>query len=268
MEITRPRQAVALYTPHHSRQVPRTSAPSIPPRRSSMAALKNDTRSHQHVSQRPSSKDSSVTELTGRSGSLYYSNVASASGSSNLSDPLVYSSTGSVRSQMGSPGGPPRETKTSTLGGLRALRRTLSPFPHQAFRGLSPAPSKGLYSSPRRGKRCLSRCLPRLLRRKRPLRILPPWSRLGEWRLRTAHSRLPRQECPICTEQQCILHFPQRAITATCTHEAIICLGCISQSITAQLETMVWDQLACPLCPALLTYADMKAWAKGKDFER
>jgi len=269
MQTTRPRQPVALSTPPPGRQASRISAPSIPPRRSSMAAFKNDTRSHQHASQCLSSEYSTLTDFSGHSGSSEYPDVADASGRSNLSDSLSYLSIGSVRSRTRSLGGPPfKESKTSIIGGLRALHRTLSPFLHQALQGLSPASGKGLYSFPRRGKQRLSRVLPRLLRRKRPLRVLPPWSRLGKWRLTTTSSRLPRQKCLICTEQQSILHFPQRPITATCTHEASICLGCISQSITAQMETLMWDQLACPLCPALLTFADMKAWAKGKDFER
>ncbi len=268
MQTTWTRQPVALSTPPHSRQASHTSAPSIPPRRPSMAAVKNDTRSYQHVSQRPS-EFTSFTKFSGLSATLEHSGVASASGISNLSDSLDYLSIGSFMSQMRSPGSPPsRKTKPSIVSGLRTLRRTLSPFPHQALQGLSPAPNKGLYSFPRRGKQRLSRVLPRLLRRKRPLRISPPWSRLGKWRLRTTNSRLPRQECRICTEQQSILRFPQRTITAACTHEASICLACISQSITAQMETLMWDQLACPLCPVLLTFADMKAWAKGKDFER
>lgn len=154
---------------------------------------RNDTRSYQHVSQRPSSEFTSFTKSSGLSGISEDSGIASASGISNLSDSLDYLSIGSVMSQMRSPGGPPSgKTKPSIVSGLRTLRRTLSPFPHQALQGLSPAPGKGLYSSPRRGKQRLSRCLPRFLRRKRPLRILPPWSRLGKWRLRTINPQLPR----------------------------------------------------------------------------
>jgi len=245
MQTTRLRQPVALFTPPPSQQASRISAPSIPPRRSFMAASKNDARSHQHAPQHPFSKYSSFTESSGLSGISNGSDIASASGCSNLSDSLDYLSIGGARPQTGFPGGlPSRETKTSVFSGLRALRRTMSPFPHQALQGLSPTPGKGLYSFPRRGKQHLSRVLPCLLRRKRPLRILPPWSRLGNWRLRTTNSQLPRQECPICTEQQSILYFPQRPITAACTHEASICLGCISQTITAQMETLMWDQLA------------------------
>ncbi len=267
MQTTRPQQPVALLGPPPIRQASRMSAPSIPPHWSSMAAFKDDTRSHQHVSQRPP-EYFSFTEASRLSGISDGSDVASASGSSDLSDSLGYLCIGSVMSQIDSPGGPPRETKTSIIGGLRALRRTLPPSPHQALQSLSPTPGKGLYSFPRRGKQSLSRVLPRLLGRKRPLRILAPRLRLEKWRLRTTNPRPPKQECPICTEQQSIMKFPQRPITATCTHEASICLACISQSITAQMETLMRDQLACPLCPVLLTFADMKAWAKGKDFER
>lgn len=269
MHTSRPRQPVERFTPPSGRQASRISAPSIPPRQSSMSAFKEDIRSHQHVFQTSSSKYSSFTESSGLSGISEVSEVAGASRISNYSDSLKYLSIGSVRSQTGSPGvRPSRETKTSVISSSKALRQTLSPFPHQALQGLSPAPGKGLFSFPGRGKQRLSRCFPRLFRRKQPLRVLPPWSRLGKWRQTITNTRLPKQECPICTEQQSILHFPQRPITAACAHEASICLGCISQSIIAQMETLMWDQLACPLCPALLTFADMRAWAKRKDFER
>lgn len=269
MHTSRSRQPMAGHTPLPGRQASRISARSIPPRRSSMAAFKADIRSHQRAIQNSSSKYSSFTESSRLSGIPEDSEVAGASRISNFSDSFECLSIRSVRSQAGSPGGPPsRETKTSVISGSEALRRTLSPFPHQALQGLSPAPGKGLFSFPRRGKQRLGRCIPRLLRRKRPLRILSPWSRLGKWRQTITNTRLPKQECPICTERQSILHFPQRPITEACAHEASICLGCISRSIIAQMETMMWDQLACPLCPTLLTFADMKAWAKRKDFER
>jgi len=269
MQTTRPRQPVVFFTPPRSRQAFRMSAPSVPPRRSSMAALKNDNRSQQHESQPPSSRYSSFTKSSGLPAISDSSNIASASRSSNLTNSLDSLSIESARSRTRSPIGPSsREPKTSMIGGLKALRRTLSPNLHPTLQSLSPTAGKGFYSFPRRSKQRLSGVLPRLLRRKRPLRILPPWSKLRQWRLRTKNLKFPKQECPICTEQQSILHYPQRPITAACAHEANICLGCVSQSITAQMETLMWDQLACPLCAALLTFADMKMWAKGKDFER
>lgn len=77
-----------------------------------------------------------------------------------------------------------------------------------------------------------------------------------------------RQECPICNEQRRLALYPERRITQACEHEPEICLSCIKQSISAQMTSVTWDQLACPLCPALLSHGDMKAWAENNDFDR
>ena len=113
-----------------------------------------------------------------------------------------------------------------------------------------------------------SRLLPRLTRRRSSLGTSSSESRRRKLRLRPTNPRVPGLQCPICTEQESLFNFPQRRITSTCTHRPNICLQCVSQSVKVQMETKMWDQLACPLCPELLTFADMQAWASSDDFER
>lgn len=76
------------------------------------------------------------------------------------------------------------------------------------------------------------------------------------------------EECLVCTERQTLESFPQGSVTPECEHESTICLACLDDSIHAQMESKLMKDLACPLCPALLGYADMNAWAGKEDFER
>lgn len=83
-----------------------------------------------------------------------------------------------------------------------------------------------------------------------------------------AESSEAGEECQICTERHNLNAFPQGMITPGCNHVVDICLACLEESIHVQMETKIWKDLACPLCPALLGYADMQAWAGKVDFER
>ncbi|KAF7898182.1 hypothetical protein EAF00_004628 [Botryotinia globosa] len=73
------------------------------------------------------------------------------------------------------------------------------------------------------------------------------------------------KECSICAEELALADFPNR-ITAGCAHDSSCCNGCISHSIGVQIETIKWDQLACPECPELLSFDDVKSFASEADF--
>ena len=122
--------------------------------------------------------------------------------------------------------------------------------------------------SERHGSLYSSRLLVRLTRRRSSIGTSSPERRPRKLRLRPTNPRAPSAQCPICTEQESLFNFPQRRITSTCTHRPNICLQCVSKSVQVQMEVKMWDQLVCPLCPELLTYSDMKAWANSDDFRR
>lgn len=75
------------------------------------------------------------------------------------------------------------------------------------------------------------------------------------------------KECSICAEELALADFPNR-ITAGCAHDSSCCSGCLSQSIGVQIETIQWDQLACPECPELLSFDNVKSFASEADFIR
>ena len=132
----------------------------------------------------------------------------------------------------------------------------------------SPESQQPRNPSQRHGRPHSSRLLVRLSRRRSSIGTSSPERRPRRLRLRFTNPRVPGIQCPICMEQESLFNFPQRRITSTCTHRPNICLQCVSQSIKVQMEVKIWDQIVCPLCPGLLTYADMKAWASNDDFQR
>lgn len=75
-------------------------------------------------------------------------------------------------------------------------------------------------------------------------------------------------ECAVCLSSLPRASFPATPLVPTCAHSPSVCLPCIALSIKTDLSTKRWDQLACPKCPSLLTYAEIREYADRADFER
>jgi hypothetical protein len=89
----------------------------------------------------------------------------------------------------------------------------------------------------------------------------------------TADSELEASEedsttCQVCEEDINRDDNPILRITGTCQHEPTICRECMSYSIRSQLEDKAWNRLACPLCPEMLSFEDVKNLATPEIFER
>ena len=54
--------------------------------------------------------------------------------------------------------------------------------------------------------------------------------------------------CGVCWDQVAVVDFIQGKLVPECDHEANVCRLCLAQSITAQLDSKLWNQLTCPLC--------------------
>ena len=54
--------------------------------------------------------------------------------------------------------------------------------------------------------------------------------------------------CGVCWDQVAVDVFIQGKLMPECEHEANVCRSCLAQSITAQLDSKLWNQLTCPLC--------------------
>jgi len=76
------------------------------------------------------------------------------------------------------------------------------------------------------------------------------------------------KDCAVCVETRSLHHFPQRAITAKCTHEVNTCRHCLRGWIRSEFKSKVWNLLDCPECRARMEYEDVKEFAPAEVFKR
>ena len=67
--------------------------------------------------------------------------------------------------------------------------------------------------------------------------------------------------CSICMELLSLGRFPDRHITSHCNHPPTICLDCLAQAITSELDNKAWDRLTCPLCSSKMESWDIEKFA-------
>ena len=77
-----------------------------------------------------------------------------------------------------------------------------------------------------------------------------------------------RSNCVVCFETLTSATIPPRKITAACSHESDVCLGCLAKAITSQFEGRIWKHIDCPSCRARLGYEDVQAFATAATFRR
>ena len=78
---------------------------------------------------------------------------------------------------------------------------------------------------------------------------------------------LPDESCSVCLESKNMSLMTYK-ITSGCNHKPSICMACLGQWITAELETELWDRIKCPECPKPLQFADVKRNASRSVFKR
>lgn len=74
----------------------------------------------------------------------------------------------------------------------------------------------------------------------------------------------PASTCEVCFDQDA----EQLRLTEECVHEGGVCLQCLAQAITAQLDLKRWNELTCPLCPAKLDSNAVEKYAPGETVQR
>lgn len=86
--------------------------------------------------------------------------------------------------------------------------------------------------------------------------------------LTTDRVRTAASTCVACLAPLTTLVVPHRRITRACNHNPLICSDCLTQSITSQSESKVWNHIDCPNCNARLDYEDIQAFATNATFQR
>ncbi|KAI9722337.1 MAG: hypothetical protein M1812_001809 [Candelaria pacifica] len=70
--------------------------------------------------------------------------------------------------------------------------------------------------------------------------------------------------CEVCFDQD----VKRVQLTQECEHEGSVCLACLAQAITAQLDRKHWNELTCPLCPARLCSNTVERYAPEETIRR
>lgn len=82
-------------------------------------------------------------------------------------------------------------------------------------------------------------------------------------------SRLqPTEMCQVCLTEFHQRHFPSYHLTIACNHEPRVCLECLGEYLQHSVSNTRWNLIKCPLCPSLLSFADVQKHASAEVFER
>ncbi|KAA8569395.1 hypothetical protein EYC84_001040 [Monilinia fructicola] len=73
------------------------------------------------------------------------------------------------------------------------------------------------------------------------------------------------QECLICAEELTTASFPHQ-ISADCMHRPTCCSACLSRYLEEQINDKPRGQIACPECPIILSYDNVKSLAREEHF--
>jgi hypothetical protein len=76
------------------------------------------------------------------------------------------------------------------------------------------------------------------------------------------------KECIVCTDNRSVHHFPNRAPTEHCDHDANICRRCLRIWIQSEFSTKIWNEINCPMCAARMQYNDIHDFAPKEVFRR
>ena len=67
--------------------------------------------------------------------------------------------------------------------------------------------------------------------------------------------------CQICLDHLPKAQIPNAKITDHCDHVTAACLDCLSQFLNAQIGTVTWDRIGCPICPSMLGFTEIEKYA-------
>lgn len=70
--------------------------------------------------------------------------------------------------------------------------------------------------------------------------------------------------CEVCYDQDA----KPRKLGPDCEHEGGVCLECLAKAITTQMERKRWNELTCPLCPAVLDSNTVEKYAPEETVRR
>ena len=92
----------------------------------------------------------------------------------------------------------------------------------------------------------------------------------GRPRVRRPRLSVPstNSTCGVCWDRVAVNDLVQGKVMPGCQHETNVCRSCLAQSITAQLESKLWNQLTCPLCTVRIDGTVVEKFATSDTISR
>jgi hypothetical protein len=78
--------------------------------------------------------------------------------------------------------------------------------------------------------------------------------------------RKPR--CVVCGTKKYFNQFPGQAKVSSHDHGANVCRSCYVSHLKVEIDSKIWDEVACPECPVRLTYNEIENMADAEDFAK
>lgn len=79
---------------------------------------------------------------------------------------------------------------------------------------------------------------------------------------------LSRRTCTVCDTNKGSNQFPSSTKVSSHDHEANVCRACYMVHIQVEIDSKMWDQVACPECAVLLGYEEVKNMTNAEDFSK
>lgn len=76
------------------------------------------------------------------------------------------------------------------------------------------------------------------------------------------------RDCTVCGDSLQPLSFPAKPPTSSCKHSVGLCTSCLEEWTASQLDDGGWQDIRCPECPSLLSYAEMHIASSTATFTR
>ncbi|THV78512.1 hypothetical protein D6D29_07605 [Aureobasidium pullulans] len=79
---------------------------------------------------------------------------------------------------------------------------------------------------------------------------------------------LSRRTCTVCDTNKGSNQFPSSTKVSSHDHGANVCRACYMIHIQVEIDSKMWDQVACPECAVLLGYEEVKNMTNAEDFSK
>lgn len=79
---------------------------------------------------------------------------------------------------------------------------------------------------------------------------------------------LRKRTCLVCDVEKGINQFPSSKRVSFHDHGSNICRPCFIRHVEVEIDSKNWDQVACPECPTILEYNEVKKMTSAEKFEK